>query len=118
MRGDSLRFDSDFPTSKTYAVDRTGGKVQLDTDEVLHRVLCLPDHAPELQDDADIVRQVSAFIKDCSQEHAHERQPRVLMDPVERWLQDLEELDIAKCTQQQFNLKFAPQNAEQMLRSR
>ncbi len=81
--------------SKKYAVDRTGGNVQLNTDEVLHRVLCLPDDAPELDDDAEMVSQVRKFIQDCSEQHATERLPRVLMDPVDRWLEDLMNLNIS-----------------------
>jgi hypothetical protein len=76
------------------ALDTTGGKLELDTDEVLYRVLCLPDDAPELDDDADMVSRVRLFIQDCSVEQAEERLPRVLMDPVDRWLEDLSTLNI------------------------
>lgn len=78
----------------THALDLTGGKLDLDIDEVLYRVLCLPDDAPELDDDADMVSRVRSFIQDCSLEQAVERLPRVLMDPVDRWLEDLTNLNI------------------------
>jgi hypothetical protein len=67
----------------------------LDTDEVLHRVLCLPDDVPELDEDAEMVSQVRRFIQDCSEQQTAERLPRVLMDPVDRWLEDLMNLNIA-----------------------
>jgi hypothetical protein len=57
-------------------------------------VLCLPDDAPELDDDAEMVSQVRKFIQDCSGQQAAERLPRVLMDPVDRWLEDLLNLNI------------------------
>jgi hypothetical protein len=81
--------------SKKYAIDRTGGKLLIDTDEVLHRVLCLPDDALELADDAEMVSQVRKFIQDCSIQQDTEHIPRVLMDPVDRWLHDLMNLNIA-----------------------
>jgi hypothetical protein len=66
----------------------------LDTDEVLYRVLCLPDDCPELDDDADMVSRVRLFIRDCASKQVAEQLPRVLMDPVERWLEDLMNLNI------------------------
>lgn len=81
--------------SKKYAIERTSGRIQLDTDEVLYRVLCLPDDEPELVDDEEVLSQVRVFIKECSAEHVAEQIPRVLMDPVDRWLGDLMTLNIA-----------------------
>ena len=81
--------------SKKYAIERTSGKIQLDTDEVLYRVLCLPDDLHELHDDEEMLSQVRVFIKECSAEQIAEQIPRVLMDPVDRWLGDLMTLNIA-----------------------
>jgi hypothetical protein len=85
------------PCSKKYAIERTSGKIQLDTDEVLYRVLCLPDDVQEQHDNVEVLSQVRIFIKECSTEQVAEHIPRVLMDPdtVHRWLGDLMTLNIA-----------------------
>jgi hypothetical protein len=75
-------------------LDVTGGKLAIDTDEVLYRVLCLPDDACDLDDDADMASRVRLFIKDCSAKQSTDQLPRVLMDPVDRWLDDLMNVNI------------------------
>ncbi len=62
---------------------------------MLYRVLCLPDDVHELHDDEEMLSQVRVFIKECSTEQVAEHIPRVLMDPVDRWLGDLTTLNIA-----------------------
>ena len=49
----------------------------------------------ELHDDEEMLSQVRVFIKECSTEQIAEQIPRVLMDPVDRWLGDLMTLNIA-----------------------
>ena len=58
-------------------------------------MVCLPDDVPELNDDADMVSQVRLFIKDCYVQQIAERPHPLLMDPVDRWLEDLMNLNIA-----------------------